>query len=218
MRNKFLIPVITLTLLLTLASCTLAVNTISMNLLLNGESQLDNTDYDMSQLTLGLTVPVAKKISLGVELASGEIDRYGADGDTSSYRIKGAYKIFADQKVSLDLTGGIYHRGLEIPGYADYDVSSLTIGVDGRLKLDSKAWIDLGLALGLLPDEKLDEYFGGYYKADPDSLALFHLKFNYLVNKQFGLSLGYTSESYDSELLPRGNSHTGLNAGAFFRF
>ncbi|HYH04926.1 MAG TPA: hypothetical protein VEC37_17680 [Bacillota bacterium] len=219
MRKRLLVPVLTLAFLLMVGSCTLAVNTVSMNFLLNGESEIDNTDYDLSQLTFGLTVPLDKKISIGAEIATGEIDN-GGEADTSSYRIKGAYKLFADRNASLDLTGGIYHRGIEIPGYADYEISSLTIGVDGRLIIDSKAWFDVGLALGLLPDEELDEYgyYGRYYKGDPDSLVLFNLKFNYLINKQLGLTVGYSSETYDSELLPRDNSHTGFNVGAFLRF
>ncbi|HEY8464035.1 MAG TPA: hypothetical protein VIM29_08465 [Bacillota bacterium] len=221
MRKKLIIPVLTMISLLMLASSTLAVNTFSVNTFFNGNTELGNTDYDLSQLTFGLTVPLDKKVSIGAELASGDIERYSAYGDTFSYRIKGAYNILADRKFKLDLTGGVYHRSFEYPhdwSYSDYEINSLFVGVDGRLLLDPKAWIDLGLAIGLLPDEKLDLYTGQHRKGNPDSLVLFNFKFNYLLNKQLGLTVGYTSETYNSERLAPGNSHTGLSLSGFYRF
>jgi hypothetical protein len=216
--KRVMVGTLTMIMVLMLASCTFAVTTFSLNTLLDGKSENGGYNYDLSQWTLGLNVPLNKKLTLSADLLNGEIERNGATGDTSGYKLKGAYQVFSDSKVCLALTGGLYRRDLELPYYADYTVSSLTFGVDGQLKLDQKAWLHFGLALGLLSDEKLDEYYGSYYKGDPSSLVLFNLKLNYLINKQFGLSLGYVSESYDSDLLIRGNSHTGLNGGAFFRF
>lgn len=218
MAKRLTIWTLTVIMVLMLASGTWAANTLSLSTLLGGESENGGYNYDLSQWTIGLNVPVNNKLNFSADLSNGEIERNGATGDTSGYKLKGAYRIMSDAKVRLALTGGFYHRDLELPAFADYTVSSLTCGIDGQLKLNPKAWLDFGLALGLLPDEKLDVYYGSNTTGDPDSVVLLNLKFNYLIDKQFGLSLGYVSESYDSDLLKHGNSHTGLSAGAFFRF
>jgi hypothetical protein len=217
--KRVMIGTITIIMVLMSVSGTLGANTFFLDTMLSGDSENGGYDYDLNQWTGGLTIPLNQNLNFSADLSNGEIKRHGATGDTSSYKIKGAYRVFSDAKVRLDLTGGIYRRDLEFPAYADYTVSSFTVGAAGQLQLTRRAWFDFDLALGLLPDEKLDQYYGGSpYNGDPSSVILCNLKVNYLINQKFGLSLGYISESYDSDLLNDGNSHTRLSAGAFFRF
>jgi hypothetical protein len=218
MSQKLFIPALTMILALTTASCAWASNTILVSPLISVDSEIGNYNYNLSQLNVGLTVPLNTKITAGLDLATGEISHNGYDGDISSYRIKGSYKLYAGPKASLDIAGSYYHRNLEIPEYADYYVSSPTLGLDGRYKFSPKAWVDLGLAMGLSSNEELDLFAGRDYKGDPNSLLLLNLKFSYLLNQQLGVMAGYTSESCDSQLLYQGHYYRGFFAGGLFRF
>jgi hypothetical protein len=217
-NKRLIVPALTMIFSLMTASGTMASNTVLVSPLFSVDSKIGNYDYNMSQLNMGLTVPLNTKITVGLDLAKGEISYNGYDGDISSYRVKGAYKVYANPKTSVDLSGSFYHRNLEIPEYADYYVNSLTLGVDGRYRFNSQVWADLGLAFGLAPNEKLDEYAGYDYKGDPHSLLLLNLKFSYLLNKQLGVMAGYASESCDSQLLYQGHYYRGVFAGGFYRF
>jgi hypothetical protein len=211
--KKMLVLGLAMVLILSLANGVVA-KTLSADLVLDGDSEVGGTGYDLHQFAIGLTMPV-QDFNLSFDIASGELGKYN---DTSSFKAKVGYTLVQDKKAGLDLTGGLFHRKLEIPYYADYTVNSLFIGVDGKLKLDGKMAVDLGLGYGILPREELARYDGRYYKGEPDSFFLFNLKFNYLLNKEIGLSLGYFSEKQQSELLTRDNYHSGVSAGAFYRF
>jgi hypothetical protein len=210
MSKKVIIPVLTLALMLMLTSAAFAaVNTLSINLTPGGEAEVDGYDYDLSQLSVGLTVPVNNKLELNGEFTSGNIDTNYKDG-TRSIRLKGDYRIFDDRKLRLDFAGGIYQRSLDL---YDYKINSLFIGIDGRLIVNKQLSVYSGLSIGLLPEEESIRGDG-----DPDSLYLFHIKFNYLLNPRFGVSLGYNSESFNSEVLYGDSYYKGFNAGVFFRF
>jgi hypothetical protein len=211
--KKMLVPFLVFMLTVTLATGVMA-KTLSVDLLLDGDSKVGGTGYDLHQFAVGFAMPL-RDFNLSFDVASGELGKYD---DTFSWKAKAGYPLFQDKKVELDLTGGVFHRKVEIPYYADYTVNTLFIGVDGKLKLDRKMNVDLGLGYGILPKEELARNDGRYYKGDPDSLFLFNLKFNYLLNPKVGLSAGYFSEKHQSELLTEDNYHSGITAGAFFRF
>jgi hypothetical protein len=211
MGNKIMISVLTIALVLMLTSVTFAkpLNTFSINIMPGGEAEVKGFDYDLSQFSVGLTVPINNKLEFNGELYNGEIDT-NHGGDTTSFKLKGDYRIFEDRKLRLDFAGGIYHRNLDLD---DYKINSLFIGIDGRLILSKQLSVYSGLSIGLLPKEESNGR-----KGDPDSLYLFHLKFNYLLNSRFGLSVGYANESFNSELLYDDSYYKGFNAGVFFRF
>jgi hypothetical protein len=205
-----MVSIFTGALMLMFTSAALAgVNTFSINFAPGGEAEVSGYDCDLSQLHFGLTVPVNNRLEFNGELSTGELDDF-YDGDTISIKLKGDYRIFEDRKVRLDVAGGFYQRSLDQP---DYKINSLFAGIDCRFRLDAKMSVYTGLGIGLLPNEKLNGYEG-----DPESLYLFHIKLNYLLNPRLGLSLGYTSESFESEVLYEDNYYKGFNAGVFFRF
>jgi opacity protein-like surface antigen len=209
--KKIIISLLSISLTLMLSAATFAkpLNTFSINLTPGGEAEVGGVDYDLSQFTFGLTVPINNKLEFNGEISIGDIDTSHNDG-TTNFKLKCDYRIFEDQKFRLDFAGGIYQRNLDL---YDYTVNSLTFGADARFRLDRQLSVYTGLSFGLLPGEKSNLGNG-----DPGSLFLFHLKFNYLVNPRMGVSVGYTSESIDSEVLWDDNSFKGFNVGVFFRF
>jgi hypothetical protein len=210
MNKKIMFSVLTGALMLMLSATTFAaVNTFSINFTPGGKAAVAGYTYDLNEISFGLTVPINQNLEFNGELTSGEIDSYH-DGDTSSFRMKLDWRIFEDRQVRIDLAGGIYQRSLDLD---DYKINGLTIGIDGRFRLSNQLSIYTGLNIGLLPEEERGDHQG-----DPDSLYLFHLKFNYLLNPRFGISLGYSYESFNSELLFDDNYYKSFNAGVFFRF
>jgi opacity protein-like surface antigen len=210
MVKKLMISVLTGALMLMFTSAAMAgINTFSINFAPGGEAEVDGFDCDLSQLQFGLTVPVNSQLEFNGELSTGELDGY-YNGDTTCIKVKGDYRIFEDRKVRLDAACGFYQRSLDWP---DYKINSLFAGIDCRYRLDSKLSVYTGLGIGLLSNEKS---YGR--EGDPESLYLFHLKFNYLLSPRLGLALGYTSESFNSERLLEDNYYKGFNAGVFFRF
>jgi hypothetical protein len=209
MSKKPLIPLLTITLMLVLTSATFArpLNTFSINLMPGGTMTIDHSDFDFEQFSLGLTVPMGNKLEFNGEIYSGDID---TRDNTTNYKLKCGYRLFEDSKVFLDCSAGLYQRNLD---WNDYTVNSLTVGVDTRIKLEPKLYLYTGLSFGLISDEKM----AGHRSENPDSLFLYHLKLNYLLNPKFGLALGYTSENINSKLLDD-IKYGGFFTGAFFRF
>ena len=128
MGKKMIIFVLTTALMLMLTSATFAkpLNTFSINISPGGEAEVNGTDYDLSQFTFGLTVPINNKLEFNGELSRGDIDTSRNDG-TTNYKLKCDYRAFEDQKLRLDFAGGIYQRNLDL---YDYTINSLTIGVE----------------------------------------------------------------------------------------
>jgi hypothetical protein len=205
MTKKIMIPIFVAALMLTFTSAGwAAVNTLSFNVS-SGDAKYGDHSYDLRQYVFGLTVPLNNKVEFNGELYKGENDGYG---DTTTFKLKGDYRIFQNKTTRLDVSGGYYRRNEDAD---DYTISSLMVGVDGRVMLNNKLSVYSGLSIGLLPKEEWDHGEG-----DPDSLFLFHMKFNYMLNSQWGVSAGYFSESFDSGW--KDIRYNGLTAGMFFRF
>jgi hypothetical protein len=210
MNKKIMFSVFTSTLMLMLSATTFAAtNTFSINLTPGGQAVVDGYSYDFDEFTFGLTVPINRNLEFNGEISCGEIDSYD-NVDTSSFKMKLDWRIFEDRQARLDLAGGIYQRSRDLD---DYQIRSLTLGIDGRFKISKQLSIYTGLSIGLLPEEEW-----GKLQGDPDSLYLFHLKFNYLLNPRLGVSVGYSYESFNSEWLIDDNYYKGVNVGVFFRF
>jgi hypothetical protein len=182
-----------------------AVNTFSFNVS-SGDAKYGDDTYDLRQYVFGLTVPLNNKVEFNGEFYKGEIEDFD---DTSTFKLKGDYRIFQNKTTRLDVSGGYYQRSED---WDNYKIRSLLVGIDGRVMLNNKLSVYSGLSIGLLPKEESD-----LGKGDPNSLYLFHLKFNYMLNSQLGVSAGYFSESFDSDFW-RDVRYNGLTAGMFFRF
>lgn len=207
MVKRIMIPLLVTTLMLMAISPAWgALNTFSINIV-SGDAELDRSSEDLSQLTFGLTVPLNNKVEFNGELSTGEI----GDEDSTAFKLKADYRIYQDRKVRLDLAGGYYQRTEDY--WSDYKISTFFVGIDGRIRLDNRLSLYTGLGIGLMPEEKQYGFDG-----DPESLYLFHLKLNYLLNSKFGLSVGYFSESFESDLYSGDTTYKGVTAGAFFRF
>lgn len=205
MVKKIMIPILLTVMTLMSATTTwAAINTFSVNMT-SGDAKIDDYSDDLSQVTFGLTVPLNNKLEFNGEFSKGDID---GDNDTTTFKLKGDYRIYQDKTTRLDLSGGYYQRSED---FDDYKISSLTVGLDGRIRVDNKLTIYTGLSLGLLPEE---EWAHG--EDDVDSLYLFHLKLNYLLNPKFGISGGYFNENFKSN--HQDIRYNGLTAGVFFRF
>jgi hypothetical protein len=211
--KKMLVPFLAFMLMATLAAGVMA-KTLSVDLVLDGDSKIEGTGYELHQFAVGFAMPV-QDFKFSFDVACGELGKYD---DTLSWKAKVGYPLYQDKKVGLDLTGGLFQRKLEIPYYADYTLNTLFIGVDSKLRIDRKIDFELGLGYGILSREELDHDGGRYYKGDPDSLFLFNLKFNYWLNQKIGLSAGYFTEHQQSDLLSENNYHSGITVGAFSRF
>jgi len=186
------------------ASWAAGTNTFSVNMT-SGDAKYGDANDDLSQVTFGLTVPLNNKVEFNGEISKGDIEDYT---DTTTFKLKGDYRIYQTKTVRLDLSGGYYQRTEDID---DYKISSLMVGIDGRIKLDKKLSVYSGLSFGLMPEEEWDRGEG-----DVNSLYLFHLKFNYQLNPKFGISAGYFNESFESDR--QDIRYNGLTAGVFFRF
>jgi hypothetical protein len=201
-----MIPIFVAALMLTFTSAGwAAVNTLSFNVS-SGDAKYGDDSYDLRQYVFGLTVPLNNKVEFNGEFYKGEIEDYD---DTTTFKLKGDYRIYQNKTTRLDVSGGYYQRSDD---WDDYKISSLLVGIDGRVIINNKLWVYSGLSVGLLPKE--EDYYG---KGDANSLYLFHLKFNYLLNSQWGVSAGYFSESFDSDIW-KDVRYSGLTAGMFFRF
>jgi hypothetical protein len=227
--KKFLTSGLTLALLLGLASISMA-STVYLDVLTGGNADVYTTSNDLSQISLGLDLPL-DEFKFTCNLTSGSINDYLAynsyryDIDTASILVKGGYALINDRQLRLDVTGGFYNRTidwdyLETDRYYDKieteSFYSLTVGLDAKLKLDRKAWIDFSYSFGLNPQVET-EYYLYSTTSDLDSISLLNLKFNYLFTPEFGASLGYNCETIDYEGSYK-DKYSGLTVGAFFRF
>jgi hypothetical protein len=205
MVKRLIIPILITAMMVMFSSAGwAAVNTFSFNLT-SGDAKYGDYSHDLSQYTFGLTIPLNNKVEFNGEFCKGEIED---DNDTTTFKLKGDYRIYQNRTTRLDLSGGYYQRNED---WGDYKVSSLMVGIDGRFIINKKLSVYSGLSVGLLPKEEWDTGDG-----DLNSLYLFHVKLNYMLNSRFGISGGYFSESFESDW--RDVRYNGLTAGVFVRF
>jgi hypothetical protein len=223
--KKILTFGLTLALILGLATVSLA-STVYMDVWNGGkaeQSYFSNT-ADVSQIALGFDIPM-DEFKLSCNLTTGTIDAYYRDddyydADTSSIFLKGGYALINDRQLRVDVTAGFYDRILTFDHFDNFEDSyySLMLGLDAKLKLDNNAWIDFSYAYGITPQGE-NSFLDELYPFNVDSISFLSCKFNYLLTRELGVSLGYSYEQisfdgfYDKEEFT-----SGLTIGAFLRF
>ena len=214
--KKIMALILSLMMLLGLTSVSMA-STIYMDVMSGGEYENKSYYNDLSQIGIGFEVPL-DDVTLSGIFTSGTREGY-YDYDTSSFLLKGGYALVNDRQLRLDVTAGLYNRESDFY-YEDFYTESyysLMVGFDAKLKLDKKAWIDFSYAFGLTPKYDLEDDFGYIGTRDLDSISLLNCKLNLLLTREFGVSLGYTSETIDFKNIGK-ETYSGLTMGAFFKF
>jgi hypothetical protein len=223
--KKILASGLTLALVLGLATAAMA-STVYMDVWNGGEIEQNyySNTTDVSQIVLGFDVPM-DEFKLSCNLTTGSIDGYNRnyhyyDADTSSIFVKGGYALINERQLRVDVTAGFYDRILTFDSFDNFEDSyySLMLGIDAKLRLDKKAWIDFSYAYGISPRGE-NTFLDENYPFDVESISLLNCKFNFLLTRELGVSLGYSCEQisfdgyYDKEKFT-----SGLTLGAFLRF
>jgi hypothetical protein len=233
--KKILIFSLTLIIMLGLASMAEA-NTVSLDVWSGGEYEYrtssNTTVYDLPQASIGLELP-GKEFKFACNLSSGTINDYDtdygyADIDTASAFLKGGYALINNQKMRLNLTAGFFDREINwdylmystyLDDYVDSEsYYSLTVGFDGKVTLDRKAWINFSYSWGISPQMERTYYYSDDLTADLDSISITDFKFNYLFNRRIGVALGYHCENIEFDLDNNKDKYSSVTLGAFYKF
>jgi hypothetical protein len=233
--KKLLCLLFTFNLILGLTTMTLA-GTITLDVWGGGEYEYRTSDsatiHDLPQISLGLEFP-AKLYKFAVNISDGKINDYQtdygyADLDTASILLKGGYALVNNKKIRFDLTAGLFDREINydylvyssvLDDYIDTEsYYSLTVGLDAKIVLDKRAWLELSYSWGIWPQKERTYYYSKPLTGDLDSIAVINIKFNYLCNRRLGVALGYYCENIEFDLYNNKDKYSSVKLGAFWRF
>jgi hypothetical protein len=212
-------------------------STVSLDFWNGGESEYRNSAntkvYDLPQTSIGFDF-TRKEYKLALNLSSGTLNDYYDtyyedyhDIDTASILLEGGYALINNKRVRLDLTAGIFNREINWnyimyswDMHEDVDTESyysLTVGFDAKVTLDRRAWLDFSYSWGINPRGKRTYEYSDALTIDLESISITNFKFNYLLNRRFGVALGYSCENIELDLDEK-YKYSGVTLGAFYKF
>lgn len=175
-------------------------NHIYYETVLTEETTYLGNDFDWKQYMLTADIPL-DNFKFGFEANYGEIELYDTiDSLTEylTYMIKGGLAVINSEQARLELTGGYYKSDFENEDI-NYTINheSLFLGVDLRLMLSERVWIDANYLRGMNPVVKT-EYGRLHDKADMDNLESTKVRINFMLTEDTGLSFGYRRDDLKS--------------------
>jgi hypothetical protein len=225
---------ITLLLIMGLAPAALA-GTVSLDIWTGGEYEYRSsgatTTYDLPQIALGVEIP-GTKYKFACNLNSGIITDYDTDYGyenlgTASILLKGGYALINRKKIRLDLTAGFFNRQINFDyliysttrhDYVDIEsYYSLTAGLDAKVMLNQKAWLDCSYSMGIYPRAERTYFYKNSVITNLDSISITNFKLNYLLNRRIGVALGYYCENIEFDHNDQ-DQYSNVTFGGFFKF
>ncbi|HYH04945.1 MAG TPA: hypothetical protein VEC37_17775 [Bacillota bacterium] len=175
-------------------------NHIYYETVLTEETTYTGSEHDWKQYMITADVPL-DKFKFGFEANYGEIELDEATDlvtEYLTYKIKGGLAVINSEQARFDLTGGYYKSDYETEDI-NYTINheSLFLGVDLRLMLSERVWLDASYLRGMNPVVKTD-FAGAHNKTDMDNLESTNVRINFLLTEDTALSFGYMCEDLRS--------------------
>jgi hypothetical protein len=111
-----------------------------------------------------------------------------------AYKLKGGLALANTDQVRLDLIGGYFYgqfRPDDIPGNDKITYDSMIVGLDAKLALSERVWMNASYAYGINPQVSTD----GSKDRELDQLFFANVRLNFQFLEDTGLSVGYRWET-----------------------